>query len=272
MATGLLRCFRRYTGRRRAETPICVSRRILRPINLTMESTHFALNYRNMSLGIFVAMGALGPTLITSLVVLGMIWIAVLSASFREALAIFAGLAVVSVVLSVLALGPSLQSIRSRLAAPSVPHEENIHVTAPNFDPGAPVDVEADLSAVWAVEYYDTELRRQCQPCREATGNTNAPITVLKYDASTEFLHAVADGVSISIHAVDRRFGGKFTAYWSSELDPGGNGWSAHCGLPAFERGLRVTGFKTRADAEAWLTEASKRMRELGVKVEQDAG
>jgi hypothetical protein len=219
-------------------------------------------------------MDALGAVLITSLVVLGVMWIAVLSANFREALAIFAVLAGEAVVLAVLALGPSLQSVRSRLAAPaaSVAHQRNSPVTAPNLALGAPVDVEADLSAAWAVDYYDAELRRQCQPCREAIGSTNAPITVLKYDASTEFLHAVADGVSVSIHAVDRRFAGNFTVSWSSERDPGGNGWSARCGLPAFERGLRITGFKTKADAEAWLTQASKRMRELGIRVEQNAG
>ena len=219
-------------------------------------------------------MDALGAVLIASLAVLGVIWITVLSANFREALAILAVLAAEIVVLSVLALGPSLQSVRSRLAAPvaSIPPQRNIPVTAPNLALGAPVDVEADLSGSWAVDHYDAELRRQCQPCREAAGNTNAPITVLKYDASTEFLHAVADGVSSSIHAVDRRLAGNFTVYWSSELDPGGNGWSAHCGLPAFERGLRITGFKTKADAEAWLAEASKRMRELDIKVEQGPG
>ena len=219
-------------------------------------------------------MDALGAVLITSLVVLGVIWIVVLSANVREALAIFVVLAGETVVLSVLALGPSLQSVRSRLAAPaaSVALQRSVPVTAPNLALGAPVDVEADLSAAWAVDYYDAELRRQCQPCREAAGLTNAPITVLKYDASTEFLHAVADGVSVGIHAVDRRFAGNFTVYWSSELDPGGNGWSARCGLPAFERGLRITGFRTKADAEAWLMEASKRMRELGIKVEQNAG
>ena len=228
-------------------------------------------------------MSAFGDTIITSLVVLGMIWVVVLSASFREALGIFAGLAVAAVVLSVFALSPwsakdvvsdvpagsqSQQSAPSRAAAlaASVPHEENIPVTAPNLDTGAPVDVEADVSAVWAVEHYDAELRRQCQPCRETAGDTNAPMTVLKYDASTEFLHAVADGISTSIHAVDR-FGRKLTVYWFSELDPGGNGWSAHCGLPALERGLRITGFKTQADADAWLIEASKRMRELGIRV-----
>jgi hypothetical protein len=219
-------------------------------------------------------MDALGAALITSLVVLGVIWIAVLSANFREALAIFAVLAGETVVLAVLALGPSLQSVRSRLAAPaaSVAHQGNIPVTAPNLALGAPVDVEADLSVAWAVDYYDAELRRQCRPCREAVEHPNAPITILRYDASTEFLHAVADGVSTSIHAVDRRFAGNFTVYWSSELDPGGNGWSARYGLPAFERGLRITGFKTKADAEDWLTEASKRMRELGIRVEQNAG
>ena len=219
-------------------------------------------------------MDALGAVLITSLVVLGVIWITVLSANVREALAILAVLAAEVVVLSVLALGPSLQSVRSRLAAPvaAVPRQRNIPVTAPSLALGAPVDVEADLSGVGAVDYYDAELRRQCQPCREAAGNTNAPMTVLKYDASTEFLHAVADGVSISIHAVDRRLAGNFTVYWSSELDPGGNGWSARCGLPAFERALRITGFNTKADAEVWLAEASKRMRELGVKVEQSPG
>jgi hypothetical protein len=228
-------------------------------------------------------MTAFGDTIVTSLVVVGMIWIVVLSASFREALAIFAGLAVVTVVLSVFALGPSSkqvvsavpaashdeQSIPSRSAAlaASVPREQNVPVTAPMLDPGTPVDVEADVSAIWAVERYDAELQRQCQPCREAAGNPNAPVTVLKYDASTEFLHTIADGVSTSIHAVDR-FGRKFTVYWFSEPDPEGNGWSAHCGLPALERGLRITGFKTQADAEAWLTEASKRMRELGIKVD----
>lgn len=219
-------------------------------------------------------MDALGAALITSLVVLGVMWIAVLSANLREALAIFAVLAAETVVLSVLALGPSLQSVHSRLAPPaaSVPHKGNIPVPAPNLDLGAPLDVEADVSAAWAVDYYDAELHRQCQPCREAAGNTNASLAVLKYDASTDFLHAVADGVSISIHEVERRFGGNFTVYWSSELDPGGTGWSARCGLPAFERGLRITGFRTKADAEAWLTEASKRMRELGIKVEQQAG
>jgi hypothetical protein len=219
-------------------------------------------------------MDALGAVLIASLVVLGVIWITVLSANFREALAILAVLAAEVVVLSVLALRPSLQSVRSRLAVPvaSVPEQRNIPVTAPNLTLGAPVDVEADLSSAWAVDHYDAELRRQCQPCREAAANTNAPMTVLKYDARTQFLHAVADGVSISIHAVDRRLAGNFTVYWSSELDPGGNGWSARCGLPAFERGLRITGFKTKADAETWLAEASKRMRELGIKVEQSPG
>ena len=228
-------------------------------------------------------MTAFGDTIITSLVVVGMIWIVVLSASFRETLAIFAGLAVVTVVLSVFALGPSSKHVVS--AVPAAAHDEqsapsqsadrassvqlrqNIPATTSNLDAGTPVDVEADVSAVWAVERYDAELRRQCQPCREAAGNPSAPITVLKYDASTDFLHAVADGVSISIHEVERRFGGNFTVYWSSELDPAGTGWSARCGLPAFERGLRITGFRTKADAEAWLTEASKRMRELGITV-----
>jgi hypothetical protein len=219
-------------------------------------------------------MDALGAALIASFAVLGVMSIAVLSANFREALAIFAGLVVLTFALTVLALGPSLQAIRSQLAGPvaSVPHGQNIAAAAPNFDPGAPVDVEADVSAAWAVEYYDAELRRQCQPCREAAGNTSQPITVIRYDARAQFLHAIADGVSISIHTVHRRFGGRFTVYWSSEVDPDGNGWSARCGLPAFERGLRITGFKTKADAEAWLAEASRRMRELGIKVEQDAG
>jgi hypothetical protein len=219
-------------------------------------------------------MDALGAALIASLVVLGMMSVAVLSANFREALAMFAGLGVLTFALAVLALGPSLQAIQSQLAGPlaSVPHEQNIAVTASNLDAGAPVDIEADVSAAWAVEYYDAELRRQCQPCREAAGNTSQPITVIRYDARTEFLHAIADGVSISIHTVHRRFGGSFTVYWSSEVDPAGNGWSARCGLPAFERGLRITGFKTRADAEAWLAEAGRRMRELGIKVELDAG
>jgi len=63
-------------------------------------------------------MDALGALLITSIVALGAIWITVLSANFREAFAILAVLAVEIVVLSVLALGPSLQSVRSRLAAP----------------------------------------------------------------------------------------------------------------------------------------------------------
>jgi hypothetical protein len=223
---------------------------------------------------IVVAMDSLGAALIASFVVLGMTCIAVLSANFREALAIFAGLVVLTLALTVLALGPSLQAIRSQLAGPvaSVPHQQTTPITARDLDPGAPVDVEADVSAAWAVDYYDAELRRQCQPCREAAGNTNPAITVIRYDARTEFLHAIADGVSVSIHAVDSRFGGSFTVYWSSEVDPAGNGWSARCGLPAFERGLRITGFRTKADAEAWLTEASKRMRELGIKVEQEAG
>jgi hypothetical protein len=222
----------------------------------------------------FVAMDALGTTLITSFAVLGVVWIVVLSANLREALAIFAGLAVLAFALNDLALGPSLQAIRSQLALPvaSIPHEENIAITTPNLDPGAPVDVEADVSAAWAVDYYDAELRRQCQPCREAAGNASRPITVVRYEARTEFLRSIADSVSISIHAVHRRFGGNFTVYWSSEVDPAGNGWSARCGLPAFERGLRITGFRTKADAEAWLTEASKRMRELGITVEQEAG
>jgi len=218
-------------------------------------------------------MDALGTGLIASFVVLGVLSIAVLSANFREALAIFAGLVVLTFTLTVLALGPSLQAIRSQLSGPvaAVPHEQNIAVAAPNLDPGAPVDIEADVSATWAADYYDAELRRQCQPCREAAGNTGQPMTVIRYDARTEFLHAIADGVSISIHTVHRRFGGSFTVYWSSEVDPAGNGWSARCGLPAFERGLRITGFKTKADAEAWLAEASRRMRELGIKVEPDA-
>jgi hypothetical protein len=227
-------------------------------------------------------MTAFGDTIITSLVVIGMIWIVVLSASFREALAIFAGLAVVTVVLSVFALGPSSKHVvsavpaasldeqsassQSAALAASVQRQQNIPVTTSNLDAGTPVDVEADVSAVWAVERYDAELRRQCQPCREAAGNPGAPITVVKYDASTEFLHAIADGVSTSIRAVDR-FGRKFPVYWFSEPDPDGNGWSAHCGLPVLERGLRITGFETEADAEAWLMEASKRMRELGIKV-----
>jgi len=229
-------------------------------------------------------MTAFGDTIVTSLVVVGMIWIVVLSASFREALVIFAGLAVVTVVLCVFALGPSSKQVVSAVPAashdersiPSRPaalaasvsrDEQNIPVTTPKLDPGTPIDVEADVSAIWAVERYDTELQRQCQPCREAAGSPRAPITVLKYDASMEFLHAIADGVSTSIHAVDR-FGRKFTVHWFSEPDPDGNGWSAHCGLPALERGLRITGFKTQADAEAWLMEASKRMRELGIKVD----
>jgi hypothetical protein len=219
-------------------------------------------------------MDALGAALIASLAVLGVMSIAVLSANFREALAIFAGLGALIFALTVLALGPSLQAIRSQLADPpaSVPHAQNIAVRAPNLDPAAPVDIEADVSAAWAVDYYDAQLRRQCQPCREAAGNANQPITVIRYDARREFLHAIADGVSISIHMVHRRFGGSFTVYWSSEVDPAGNGWSARCGLPAFERGLRITGFKTRAEAEAWLAEAGRRMRELGIKVELDAG
>jgi hypothetical protein len=225
-------------------------------------------------------MSAFEDTIITSLVVVGMIWIAVLSASFREAVAIFAGLAVATVILSVLALSPwsvklllatshDEQSIGSQPTAPSASgvHEQAIPRTAPNLDRGAPVDIEADVSAIWAVEHFDAELRRQCAPCREAAESNSAPITVLKYDASTEFLHAIADGVSLSIHAVDR-FGRRFTVYWFSELDPGGDSWSAHCGLPALERGLRITGFKTQADAEAWLLKASQRMRELGVKVD----
>jgi hypothetical protein len=226
-------------------------------------------------------MSAFGDTIITSLVVVGMIWIAVLSASFREALAIFTGLGVASVILSVLALSPlsvklstvpagshSEQPVQPQpVAEASVLREQSIPATTPNLDGGAPVDVEADVSAIWAVQHFDAELRRQCEPCREAAGNTSLPITVLKYNESTEFLHAIADGVSLSIHAVDR-FGRKFTVYWFSELDPGGNSWSAHCGLPALERGLRITGFKTQADAEAWLMKASERMRELGVKVD----
>ena len=226
-------------------------------------------------------MSAFGDTIITSLVVVGMIWIAVLSASFREALAIFAGLAAVTVVLSVIALSPwsklstapaashNEQSVRSQPASPatSVVREQTIPGLAPNRDRGAPVDVEADVSATWAVEHFDAELRRQCEPCREATESTSAPITVLKYDASAEFLHAITDGVSGSIRAVDR-FGRKFTVYWFSELDPDGDSWSAHCGLPALERGLRITGFRTQADAEAWVIKASNRMRELGVKVD----
>jgi len=224
-------------------------------------------------------MTTFGDTIITSLVVVGMIWIVVLSASFREALAIFAGLAVVTVALSVFALGPSSKHVMSAVPAAShdeqsqsvarassVQRQQNIAVTTSNLDAGTPVDVEADVSAVWAVERYDAELRRQCQPCREAAENPSAPITVLKYDASTEFLNAIADGVSTSIHAVDR-FGRKFPVHWFSEPDPDGNGWSAHCGLPVLERGLRITGFKTQADAEAWLMEASKRMRELGITV-----
>jgi hypothetical protein len=225
-------------------------------------------------------MTAFGDTIITSLVVVGMIWIVVLSASFREAFAIFAGLAVVTVALSVFALGPSPKHVasvvpaashdehpsQSAARASSVQRRQNVPVTTSNLDAGTAVDVEADVSAVWAVERYDAELRRQCRPCREAAGNPSAPITVLKYDASTEFLNAIADGVSTSIHAVDR-FGRKFPVYWFSEPDPDGNGWSAHCGLPVLERGLRITGFKTQADAEAWLMEASKRMRELGITV-----
>jgi hypothetical protein len=224
-------------------------------------------------------MSAFGDTIITSLVVVGMIWIAVLSASFREAVGIFAGLAVATVVLTVVALSPwsvklllapshDEQSTGSQPAAPaaSVVGEQATPRTAPNLDVGAAVDIEADVSAVWAVEHFDAELRRQCEPCREAA-NASAPITVLKYDASTEFFHAIADGVSLSIHAVDR-FGRRFTVYWFSELDPGGDSWSAHCGLPALERGLRITGFKTQADADAWLLKASQRMRELGVKVD----
>jgi hypothetical protein len=219
-------------------------------------------------------MDALGAALIASLGVLGVMSIAVLSANFREALAIVAGLGVLTFALTFLALGPSLQAIRSQLAGPpaSVAHEQKLALTAPNLDRGAPVDVEADVSAAWAVDYYDAQLRRQCQPCREAAGNTSQPITVIRYNARTEFLHAIADGVSISIHTVHRRFGGSFTVHWSSEVDPAGNGWSARCGLPALERGLRITGFKTRADAEAWLAEAGRRMRELGIKVELDAG
>jgi hypothetical protein len=248
----------------------------------TLEFTNFPYNNGVSPGGIFVAMSAFGDTIITSLVVIGMIWIAVLSASFREALVIFAGLAVVTVVLSVFALSPwsakpstvpaashNEQSVRSQPAAPaaSIVREQTIPRLAPDPDRGAPVDVEADVSATWAVEHFDAELRRQCAPCREAIENTSAPITVLKYDASTEFLQAIADGVSVSIHAVDR-LGRKFTVYWFSELDPGGDSWSAHCGLPALERGLRITGFKTQADAEAWVIKASNRMRELGVKVD----
>ena len=249
---------------------------------LTLEFAHFAYKNGTCPRGIFVAMSAFGDTIITSLVVVGMIWIAVLSASFREALAIFAGLGVATVILSVLALSPlsvklstvpaashSEQSVQPQPGAPgaSVLGEQALTGTAPNLDGGTPVDVEADVSAIWAVRQFDAELRRQCEPCREAVGDGSPPITVLKYDASTEFLHAIADGVSLSIHAVDR-FGRKFTVYWFSELDPGGNSWSAHCGLPALERGLRVTGFKTQADAEAWLMKAGARMRELGVKVD----
>src|SRR5215472_12837056 len=146
-------------------------------------------------------MTTFGDTIITSLVMVGMIWIVVLSASFREALAIFAGLAVVTVVLSVFALGPSSKHVMSAVPAAShdeqsqsvarassVQRQQNIPVTTSNLDAGTPVDVEADVSAVWAVERYDAELRRQCQPCREAAENPSAPITVLKYDASTEFL------------------------------------------------------------------------------------
>ena len=83
-------------------------------------------------------MDALGATLITSLAVLGVMWIAVLSANLREALAIFAGLAVLAFALNDLALGPSLQAIRSQLALPvaAIPHEENIAITTPNLDPG----------------------------------------------------------------------------------------------------------------------------------------
>jgi len=227
-------------------------------------------------------MSAFGDTIITSLVVVGMIWIAVLSASFREAFGIFAGLAGVTVVLSVLALSPwsaklstvpaathKEQPVWSQPAAPaaSIVREQTVPGMAPNLDRGAPVDVEADVSATWAVQRFDAELRRQCEPCRDASGSTSAPITVLKYDASAEFLHAIADGVGLSIQAVDR-LGRKFTVYWFSELDPGGDSWSAHCGLPALERGVRITGFKTQADAEAWLIKASNRMRELGVKVD----
>jgi hypothetical protein len=246
---------------------------------LTLEFAHFAYKNGMCPGGIFVAMSAFGDTIITSLVVVGMIWIAVLSASFREALGIFAGLGVATVILSVIALSPlsvklftvpaashSEQSIQPQPGAPgaSVLRERALPGTAPNLEGGTPIDVEADVSAIWAVQQFDAELRRQCEPCREAAG---PPITVLKYDASTEFLHAIADGVSLSIHAVGR-FGRKFTVYWFSELDPGGDSWSAHCGLPALERGLRVTGFKTQADAEAWLMKASARMRELGVKVD----
>jgi hypothetical protein len=227
-------------------------------------------------------MSAFGDTIITSLVVIGMMWIAVLSASFRQALAIFAGLATVTVVLAVLALSPwsatlstvpaashNEQSVRLQPAAPaaSIVHEQTVPGVASNVDREAPVDVEADVSATWAVAHFDAELRRQCEPCREAIGGTSAPVTVLKYDASAEFLHAIADGVSGSIHAVDR-LGRQFTVYWFSELDPGGDSWSAHCGLPALERGLRITGFKTQADAEAWVIKASNRMRELGVNVD----
>jgi hypothetical protein len=244
-----------------------------------LEFIDFAYNNGTSPRGIFVAMSAFGDTIITSLVVIGMIWIAVLSASFREALAIFSGLAAVTVVLSVFALNPwsvklsavpavshNEQSVRAQAAAPaaSIVGEQTI---PPNLDRGAPVDVEADVSATWAVAHFDAELRRQCEPCREATGDASVPVTVLKYDASAEFLHAIADGVSGSIHAVDR-LGRPFTVYWFSELDPGGDSWSAHCGLPALERGLRITGFKTQADAEAWVIKASNRMRELGVNVD----
>jgi hypothetical protein len=80
-----------------------------------------------------ISMGVFGHTLITAFFVLGVIWLAVLSGSFHKALAIFAGLAVVTVALAVLALHS--QSTHVESAASVVSRDDEYIPPPPDYLP-----------------------------------------------------------------------------------------------------------------------------------------